>query len=676
MKQAEMRGSSPQVRVARYTKFRGVDLSTDPSLTDNARSPYALNLVSDTGGNPEKRVGWRAVKRFDGEVEMLKWVTIKRKDTGGMNSRGEWSYQNVSFFLVHTPSGFYRWSGKEEEAPTLLYGHEEDDYSKATCFEMQGKIWILTGWEYLAYGQWEHDLEPELKRVEDIATVPLTKAGAAPDGESSTPVYGANLLTPKRKNSFIADGKATSYQLDAADIGGVEEVLVNGQVKKAGTDYTVDTATGKVKFTTAPPAIDPNTQRVGEDNVVITFSKEVEGKIQVTRCSRCVLFGVSNNDRVFFTGNASFPAYDWHSEWNDPTYFSETGYTVVGAETVPIMGYHRLGEYLAIIKGESDADSTIYLRRAQMATSESTGPDGRTLTDSLATFPIKQAVAGVGAISPNCFGNLMDEPLFLSRKGVYAITTSTVTGERTVQNRSYYVDAALTKEPDLYKAVATEWNGFFLVAVGGNCYVLDGKQNRSYKAGSNGEFLYECYHWDDMPVKCFATREDGLYFGTQNGFVCRMNDDMNSSDKYNSWFIQEDPVTKQWEKLDERPVVCYWATKADDDGDFMMRKSLVKRGSGVLLKPYSRSSAKVLIRTEADFGKEIRYSNMDIFDFNDIDFERFSFNTNDSPQVLPFDTRVKKYITAQIIIKNDALGEGFGIYGIIKRFTVGGYVKG
>ena len=84
----------------------------------------------------------------------------------------------------------------------------------------------------------------------------------------------------------------------------------------------------------------------------------------------------------------------------------------------------------------------------------------------------------------------------------------------------------------------------------------------------------------------------------------------------------------------------------------------------------------MLIRTEADFGKEIRYSNMDIFDFNDIDFERFSFNTNDSPQVLPFDTRVKKYITAQIIIKNDALGEGFGIYGIIKRFTVGGYVKG
>lgn len=675
MKQAEMRGSSPQVRVTRYTKFRGVDLSTDPSLTDNARSPYALNLVSDTGGNPEKRVGWRAVKKFDGPIDQLKWVTVTKEFPSHMGHLTR--IVKESFFIVVSHLNIYRWNGGDDE-PILLHTIGEETYMGGiNLFEMQGKVWFFTGWKYFVYGQREYEDQLELKNVEDIATVPLTKAGAAPNGESATPVYGANLLTPKRKNGFIADGKATSYQLDAAGISGVDEVLVNGQVMKAGTDYTVDTATGKVKFTVAPPAIDPNTQRVGEDNVVITFQTFQSNYWEkIFRCTQNILFGVSNNDRVFLTGNANYPAYDWHSEWNDPTYFSETGYTVVGAETVPIMGYHRLGEYLAIIKGESSEDSTIYLRRAQMATSETTGPDGRTLTDSLATFPIKQAVAGVGAVSPNCFGNLMDEPLFLSRKGVYAITTSTVTGERTVQNRSYYVDAALTKEPDLRGAVAAEWNGFYLVAVGGNCYVLDGKQSKSYKAGSNGEFLYECYHWDDMPVRCFATREDGLFFGTQNGFVCRMNDDMNSSDKYNSWFIREDPVTKQWEKLDERPVVCYWATKADDDGDFMMRKSLVKRGSGVLLKPYSRSSAKVLIRTEADFGQEIRYSNMDIFDFNDIDFERFSFNTNDSPQVLPFDTKVKKYITAQIIIKNDALGEGFGIYGIIKRFTVGGYVKG
>ena len=66
---------------------------------------------------------------------------------------------------------------------------------------------------------------------------------------------------------------------------------------------------------------------------------------------------------------------------------------------------------------------------------------------------------------------------------------------------------------------------------------------------------------------------------------------------------------------------------------------------------------------------------MDIFTFDDLSFERLSFNTNDSPQDIYIKTKVKRYKRLQIIIKNDAAGEGFGIFQIAKTFTTGGFAK-
>lgn len=70
-----------------------------------------------------------------------------------------------------------------------------------------------------------------------------------------------------------------------------------------------------------------------------------------------------------------------------------------------------------------------------------------------------------------------------------------------------------------------------------------------------------------------------------------------------------------------------------------------------------------------------KYDTVDIFDFADIDFERFTFNTLDTPQIISIRKKVKKYKTLQIIVESDAANEAFGIFGIIKRFTRGNLVK-
>ena len=66
---------------------------------------------------------------------------------------------------------------------------------------------------------------------------------------------------------------------------------------------------------------------------------------------------------------------------------------------------------------------------------------------------------------------------------------------------------------------------------------------------------------------------------------------------------------------------------------------------------------------------------MDIFDWEDIDFSRFTFNANDGPQEIPFRRKIKNYKRLQILVKNDTVNEGFGVFGIVKHFVTGNFAK-
>lgn len=115
---------------------------------------------------------------------------------------------------------------------------------------------------------------------------------------------------------------------------------------------------------------------------------------------------------------------------------------------------------------------------------------------------------------------------------------------------------------------------------------------------------------------------------------------------------------------------------ADDDGDVTLLKTMIKKGNSVTIKPYTRSSAQIYFRTEQDPVEFFATGDtLDIFDWEDIDFTRFTFNSNDAPREILFNTKVKKYKRLQIIVKNDAVNEGFGIFGITKHFVVGNFAK-
>ncbi len=600
-----------------YADFAGVDFLEEPSLVAITRSPDALNVwknYEDTqGACVETRPGMRKLAQI------------------GTNINNIYIYSS-DIALIHSGTKLYEWSNfpdePDEEHLKAIY-EDMNDHTKS-CFNKTSaskSVFINDGKNYLVYNG------IEVKKVtEDEPFIPRTTisrtAGNIGGGEQYQDI---NVLTPKRINSFLADGEAKEFYLDGQSIDDeVVTATVNDIEKTEGADFTVDRLSGKVTFNEAPPK--PNLS--GEDNVFITFSKTTEGHAErIAKCTKALIF----DNRMFYTGNPDYPNAVFHSELGDPRYISDLNYYEDGASDSLITGMTVGNNILWIFKDHDQNNANVFYHEPTLD------------LESGKIYPSKQGNVSIGCYAGSI--NFQDDIVYLSRYGLEGVTTEKIDSRQVVAHRSSLVDVKMTNEDGYSRASMVVWKGYLCVLVDGRIYLADSRQ----KYAKLNSFEYEWFYWDIDKVNPSILKEydDQLYIGAEDGsiFVVEGTNDNGEA------------------------ILSYWTTPMDNFGFDNQLKTTNKRGGIAKIKTIPNGLIKIARRT--DKSEEYKYTTQKSatgFDFNNIHFDNFSFVTANKSYLI-YKIKEKKIVELSLKFYSDEKDKPFGIYSSTIEAFAGGYVK-
>ena len=650
---------SPAMMHRQYNGLLGIDASSDQSNVGARRAARGRNMYrtySATFGECiQTRPGFRRFSALmgdseDREVYGIHIAQFTDQTDGTTSVKG----------LIHCGAYLYLWSNYPEALTaetmhTLFYSMNP---RRSNSFFAANKLWIMDGVNYLAF-----DGE-ELFDAESLATVPTTSIGRLPAG-GGEPYQQVNLLTSRRRNQFSTDGNAKDYFLDVKDLDTdsvfVEINGVNFPEKVGETvNFTVDRALGKVSFTDAPAAAIP----AGTDNMVIEFFKTVAGaRDRIVNCTMAQVF----DERVFISGNPNFQNYNFHSMADDPAYFGDLSYYKIGSEEHPVTGLLQIFNTLLTLKENKvfiqagvDSDNNLMSR----------------------IYPVTGGAECAGCLTPFGACNFLDDPVFICKMGLEGLDKlSNNTSERYVGHRSKWIDGLLCRD-DLINAYTAEYNGYLLILIDGTVYLADSRMM------SGGQ--YEWFVWDSIgltvnnqfyPAKVVKVYDNEVFFGTENGYILKMNFDLTAStgELLSSAYI-DDAKLSDTDLNDptydgtDTPITAYWAFCYDDFNRPNEYKTLIKNGNVIHSRAMPRSVVKVAYRTDKESETLIGKINTGYFDFSDIDFEDFTFNTFEETDIV-FKKKIKKFKRLQIVLYSDEMAKPFGIYSLTMAAKIGNYYK-
>ena len=331
---------------------------------------------------------------------------------------------------------------------------------------------------------------------------------------TGTKLEDVNMLSDRRKNSFLSDGGSFDYFLDVINIDDdfVPIVKINDEVVPE-SDYTVDYADGKITFKNYAPDA-PLTD--GQDNVVIEFKKTAAGyKESILNCTLLQVF----DNRVFFSGNAEHPNVVWHSSLNDPGYCSDLDYYREGMDSSQVKGLVAGNNALWVFREPSDANTTVFYHTPTI--DDEYGKIYPSVHSSITTGCIGKAI------------NFNDDIVFFSERGMEGISGD-VTTEQVVAHRSSLVDRKMIAEADYKDMILEEWEGYLFVFIGNKVYLAD---SRAVFTNEN-HFEYEWFYWDlGKRVTCTKVQDGVLYLGTADG-IYTLSDKESSVESY--WVTPKD----------------------------------------------------------------------------------------------------------------------------------------
>lgn len=462
-----------------------------------------------------------------------------------------------------------------------------------------------------------------LDRTVTLSTTYYTK-GTDSHQLSFTPKDGSNINVTY---TYQPTG-GTSAQYTATFTRGTPSTVTNGTYSGVKITYN-----GVNTFT----FVNGSDGRLGTIRIVYTTTEgKYYGYFREDRNALIKTNAATIFDAKLFTAKGSRTYY---SRTAEPFRIDDNYYFDVDNDVVV---YNRTSNNLVIIT-EDVGNNTIYLASGEYDSAL-----------GMVAYTVRTSNAGVGAIAQKVSGVFNDEPIFLSSKGIYGITTNYYS-EKYATKRSGKIDRRLCAEEDIKNSVGIPFNGYYYIAVGGHMYVLDSRHKDS---SANGDNSYECFYFDNMPdVKAMFVVNNRMLFADDEK-IYTWNDEIRGRGQYLDDAVW-DSSKRQW---DGTAVKAKWTSAIDNDGLPQYYKSLNKKGTYVSVAPPMQTSCQVSIKKDAN----------EVFCVGQ--FNGMTFALSDS--VLDAFTRkkIKKYKRLQFIVENNE-PEPFGIISIVKSFTVGNIAK-
>lgn len=480
-----------------YSGFRGVDFRGEE--INLVRSPDSLNMWKDYKETDSIRTRPK-MEKFCFDSSLFPELDCE-KIYGIHFAKGYES--DLRPFFIHCGTKLYRIT-KKEGGYRVTCPIDYLNLSKSETFALGEYVYLKDGKNYIKLDS--------LLAMDVDGYIPTTTIGKSPAGGGKKH-EDVNMLTGRRKNTFLADGESTEFYLDAQNIDTDKSVsvMVNGEMIP-DFKVTIDYVAGKVVLADIPPA--PLTD--GQDNVVIEFSKTILGERE--KILKCTLSQVFDN-RVFFSGNPDYPNKIWHSSLENPEYVSDLDYYDEGFDASAVRGMVAGNNALWVFKEPSYENVTVFYHTPTID------------NEYGKIYPNTHS-----SISTGCVGraiNFNDDILFFSERGMEGIS-SDVTSEQVIAHRSSMVDRKLIAESNYKDMMLEEWQGYLLVIIDNKVYLAD---SRTMFTNEN-HVEYEWFYWElDKKITCTKVKDGVLYLGTESG-VYTLTDTTSDVESY--WTTPKD----------------------------------------------------------------------------------------------------------------------------------------
>ena len=168
--------------------------------------------------------------------------------------------------------------------------------------------------------------------------------------------------------------------------------------------------------------------------------------------------------------------------------------------------------------------------------------------------------------------------------------------------------------------------------------------------------------------------EDVLFFGTDGGQVCAFNTDKRGL-SVGEDIVDVDRIHRSFYNFAGHRYSSYVALKSDDCGVPHLTKRTTRKTCVLKLKSMAGSRVTVKVKTDRETWEELDTSQSNnIFSFDDVDFDNFTFSSDDETIVCIKDKK-KKWVEKQYLLRSDGYQSPFGFYNLVYNYEIQGRVK-